>query len=602
MEGSEEAIMLSRQMEVSIMDPSLYKAVTEGNTPKLEQERQLDSQTTPNKSTVLHLAAEFGKTQCVDVILKACPSLLKQVNLKGETALHVAAREGHIDVVKAFVAAAKALNEEIEIGTGAVRDLLGVTNNRKNTASHEAVRNRHLRVVMCLLEEDSEFPYVGNDLEETPLYIAAERGYGELVHAILQACESPAHDGPKGRTALHAAVLPKNTLRYPIIWTLSPKFRKQVAEPVLVEDILRKKPFLVKKADENGRTPLHWAAHFDGSLLIIKLLEYDKSVAYLKDKEGMTALHVAATRGSMHSLKELIKKCPDCIEMVDEKGRNALHLAVVEGRRSVVNYILGNPSLGSLINEEDKGGNTPLHLLAASANYIPKLIDHPKVDKKAVNKAHMTAFDVWKIAKVERKDDWFFTYLKLSREGATSTWRNLHDQKGERNLKAEEEDQKGERNLKAVKEEQKEILKKSGETKLIVATLIATVTFAAGFTVPGGYDGNEGPNHGMAILSKKTAFKAFVVSDTIAMMLSTTAVFFHLVKTLYYDSRKVSKLDISAVRLVILANAAMVIAFMTGMYAVLGHSLALATASLVIAGSFFIFYCYQMMENILPFL
>ncbi|KAK6933365.1 Ankyrin repeat [Dillenia turbinata] len=374
MESSEEAITLARQMEASRMDSSLYKAVIRGRTQKLEQERQLDSQTTPNKNTILHVAAEFGKTQCVDVILKACLSLLKQVNLKGETALHVAAREGHIDVVKALVAGAKALHEELEIGTGAVRDLLGVTNNKKSTALHEAVRNRHLEVVKYLLEEDSEFPYVGNDAGETPLYMAAERGYAKLVHAILEACTSPAHDGPKGRTALHAAVSCK--------------------DKGMIEDILRKKPFLVKEADEHGWTPLHWAAYFDSSLIIIQLLQHDESVAYLKDKEGMTALHVAATRGSTCSLKKLMAKCPDCIEMVDEKGQNVLHVAVEKGQKNVVNYILENPLLGSLINEEDKSRNTPLHLLAESQNYNPKLISHPKVDKKAVNTAHLTALEI----------------------------------------------------------------------------------------------------------------------------------------------------------------------------------------------------------------
>ncbi|KAL7163129.1 hypothetical protein ACSBR2_039263 [Camellia fascicularis] len=38
------------------------------------------------------------------------------------------------------------------------------------------------------------------------------------------------------------------------------------------------------------------------------------------------------------------------------------------------------------------------------------------------------------------------------------------------------------------------------QTHLIVATLIATVTFAAGFTMPGGYDGNQGPQQGMPVL------------------------------------------------------------------------------------------------------
>ena len=65
---------------------------------------------------------------------------------------------------------------------------------------------------------------------------------------------------------------------------------------------------------------------------------------------------------------------------------------------------------------------------------------------------------------------------------------------------------------------------KQQDTHLVVATLVATVTFAAGFTMPGGYISNDGPNQGMAVLVREAAFTAFMVTDTIAMTLSTFAV------------------------------------------------------------------------------
>ncbi|KAF7146410.1 hypothetical protein RHSIM_Rhsim04G0028500 [Rhododendron simsii] len=60
-------------------------------------------------------------------------------------------------------------------------------------------------------------------------------------------------------------------------------------------------------------------------------------------------------------------------------------------------------------------------------------------------------------------------------------------------------------------------------TMALVATLIATVTFAAVFTMPGGYDTSP-DNLGVANLVKNAALKAFIVSDTIAMSCSITAV------------------------------------------------------------------------------
>ncbi|KAF5946526.1 hypothetical protein HYC85_016754 [Camellia sinensis] len=70
-------------------------------------------------------------------------------------------------------------------------------------------------------------------------------------------------------------------------------------------------------------------------------------------------------------------------------------------------------------------------------------------------------------------------------------------------------------------------LRQTGENHLIVATLVATVAFTAGFTMPGGYNGNDGPNQGMAILTREAAFKVFMVTDIIAMSLSISAVLIH---------------------------------------------------------------------------
>ncbi|KAI7981303.1 Protein ACCELERATED CELL DEATH 6 [Camellia lanceoleosa] len=130
-------------------------------------------------------------------------------------------------------------------------------------------------------------------------------------------------------------------------------------------------------------------------------------------------------------------------------------------------------------------------------------------------------------------------------------------------------------------------IKKTGDTHLIMATLIATVTFAAGFTMPGGYDGNRGPNQGMAILTRETAFKAFTVTNTIAMMLSTSAIVIYFFWAPNKDRDKLLKHYNSAANLVVVATVAMVLAFITGTYAVLEHSRALAIAVCVTSCLFF---------------
>ena len=55
-----------------------------------------------------------------------------------------------------------------------------------------------------------------------------------------------------------------------------------------------------------------------------------------------------------------------------------------------------------------------------------------------------------------------------------------------------------------------------------VATIIATVTFTAAFTVPGGYESGS-DNQGLAILSKQAAFKVFVIANALAFGFSTAS-------------------------------------------------------------------------------
>lgn len=58
---------------------------------------------------------------------------------------------------------------------------------------------------------------------------------------------------------------------------------------------------------------------------------------------------------------------------------------------------------------------------------------------------------------------------------------------------------------------------------LLVATLVATVTFAAGFTIPGGFSSSP-PNMAMAILANELDFCYFLVCNTLAMQCSVVTI------------------------------------------------------------------------------
>jgi len=155
-------------------------------------------------------------------------------------------------------------------------------------------------------------------------------------------------------------------------------------------------------------------------------------------------------------------------------------------------------------------------------------------------------------------------------------------------LKGEEEKNNDEEN-----KEEEDALSKARESHLVVAALIATVTFAAAFTLPGGYKSDQGT----ALLAKKAAFIVFVISDAISMVLSILAVFIHflislihgfeMVKDKVIDEEAAVKLFGVATLFTMIGMGTMIIAFITGTYAVLESFLGLAISTCLIGLSFF---------------
>ena len=148
-------------------------------------------------------------------------------------------------------------------------------------------------------------------------------------------------------------------------------------------EILRKKPALTEELDQNGWSPLHFAAYVgcDPTIVTQLLEKSDSYVVYLgvKDDEigNRTALHIAARRGHVDIVKLLVSRFPDCCEKVDDKGNNVLHL-IMPKKIFVTSGLSNNPRLRmrGLMNEKNAEGKTPLHLwhnspLSEGVNYFP---------------------------------------------------------------------------------------------------------------------------------------------------------------------------------------------------------------------------------------
>ncbi|KAG6768164.1 hypothetical protein POTOM_027061 [Populus tomentosa] len=343
------------------MDPVLFKAAEAGDIDPFENYPTcLDQLLTPDENTILHVylgneSREPESTYFVDKILERCPPLLFQANKKGEIPLHLAARYGHSNVVKVLIDHAKARPTDPESGVTEAKKMLRMANEEQDTALHEAARSNQAQVVEILTKEDPQFSYSANVHGETPLYIAAaftglsiwSEGRREVVDGILGNCISVDYGGPNGRTALHAAI--------------------RVGDHETARKLLEKEKKLMKTTDENGWSPLHYAAYYFRSTRV--LLENDASAAYIAETEKKrTALHIAAIQGNINAMKEIVSGCPACCELVDNRGWNALHYALASKDIEVFEKCMEIPELARLGMKKDEKGNTPLHLIAALAH------------------------------------------------------------------------------------------------------------------------------------------------------------------------------------------------------------------------------------------
>lgn len=165
----------------------------------------------------------------------------------------------------------------------------------------------------------------------------------------------------------------------------------------MVSLLLRWRPSLVNDLDHNKSSSLHFASS-DGDCSIIEeiLRHAPSSSAYLQDNEGLSALHVAAKMGNKPAVRLLLQFYPASAGIRDNYGRSFLHAAALQGHSSIVSHVIKNQMLENLLNQQDRDGNTALHLAVEAGEYgvVSKLLSSGKVQVHVMNNAGYTPSDL----------------------------------------------------------------------------------------------------------------------------------------------------------------------------------------------------------------
>ncbi|KAK9666802.1 hypothetical protein RND81_14G212300 [Saponaria officinalis] len=234
------------------MQREVYEAAENGSVVILQQHNNWKQEKTARQNNVLHV--HLGKTLkkndkgvvtdhvCVSFIQYVVDettdnSLLLHSNDSGDTPLHFAARFGHTGAVQECLARA----EVVSAG------LLNKANKCKDTALHDAARAGHASIVMMLVEAGGEnaLHYMPNNLHETPLFLAAERGCFESFNSIVEHTADLTvleYKGPCGHTTLHLAVQYGN---------------KDIVDRILK---IETSSLLIRVKNDQGQTSLHACA------------------------------------------------------------------------------------------------------------------------------------------------------------------------------------------------------------------------------------------------------------------------------------------------------------------------------------------------------
>ncbi|KAJ6636922.1 Ankyrin repeat domain-containing protein 50 [Pseudolycoriella hygida] len=358
---------------------------------------------------LIHILANEGNFMLLERALKACkdPIDLEIEDVNGQTALNIASRNGHLEIVQLLLSLkptsddakfnAVDVNHADRDGWTPLRSAswgghtevvkllieqpmcaIDLADKEERTALRAAAWSGHEDILKILLKAGADVNSVDKQ-GRTSLIAASYMGHYDIVEILLENGANVNHLDIDGRSALCVAALCGTSGYSRVISCLlehganTDQLDNDGMSPLLVSsfegnnevcELLLENGADPDLADFMGRTPL-WAACTAGHAVVVKLLLFWGCGIDCMDSEGRTVLSIAAAQGNLETVRQLLDRGLDETHR-DNAGWTPLHYAAFEGYADICTQLIES---GAKIDECDNEGKTALHLAAQEGRH-----------------------------------------------------------------------------------------------------------------------------------------------------------------------------------------------------------------------------------------
>jgi ankyrin repeat protein len=330
--------------------------------------------------TALHIAAMYGKTYAVQMLLEK-RAFVYALTKDYKTPINLALDNGHGKIANLLTE--KTRTHPFSIGRKNVKTAGFSTEDRTSLDNfetnndfplHLAVYQGNLKRIKLLIDKGEMVDAITN-IRETPLHIAAFKGNvdtaelliekGASVNALAIRYETPLHRAAlSGNSEIVALLIEKGaSVNALAIGNETPLHCAALSGNSETAELLIENGASVNDLATGNETPLLWAAQSGNSKTAEVLIEKGASVNALAiDNE--TPLHWAAQRGNSETAELLIEKGAS-VNALAIDNETPLHWATQRGNSKTAELLIEK---GAFVNALAIDNETPLHWAAQRGN------------------------------------------------------------------------------------------------------------------------------------------------------------------------------------------------------------------------------------------